>query len=133
MTREALKDKADTVTIRIDFSLRRRGGKKLIIVADGEPIWAPPRARIDNTLVKALARAFRWRKLLETGVYTTLAELAAAEKINPSYLSRILRLTLLAPEIIESILDGQHPTETSLCVLMRPFAVEWREQVEALL
>jgi len=125
---EVLQDSADTVTVRIDFSVRQRGGKKLIIVPDGEPTWAPPRAHIDNTLVKALARAFRWRKLLETGVYATLADLAVAEKINPSYVSRILRLTLLAPDLVEAILDGRHPTTLSLAMAMRPFSVEWRRQ-----
>jgi hypothetical protein len=65
-------------------------------------------------MIKALARAFRWRKLLETGVYATIEELAAAEKINPSYVSRILRMTLLAPDIVEAILDGRHPTELTL-------------------
>jgi len=59
-------------------------------------------------MIKALARAFRWRKLLETAVFGTIEELAAAEKINPSYVSRILRLTLLAPDIFEAILNGKH-------------------------
>ena len=128
MNREALRDKADTVTVRINFNPRRRGSKKLIIVPDGEPTWAPPRASIDNTLVKALARAFRWRKLLDTGVYATLAELAAAEKINPSYVSRILRLTLLAPDIVESALNGEQPVTLSMEVIMKPQPVEWSEQ-----
>jgi len=74
-----------------------RGGRKLVISPDGAPAWAKPRTRINNTMVKALARAFRWRKLLETGVYATVEEIAAAEKINTSYVSRILRLALLAP------------------------------------
>ncbi len=79
-------------------------------------------------MVKALARAFRWRKLLETGVYTTVEEIAAAEKINTSYVSRILRLTLLAPDIIEMILDGRHPTDLTMAALIKPFPVEWQEQ-----
>ncbi len=61
----------------------------------------------------------------------TVGEIAAAEKINVSYVSRILRLTLLAPEIVEAILDGRQPAEMTLAVLMEPFPVEWREQVEA--
>ena len=128
MIREVLRDTADTVTVRIDFSVCRRGGKKFIIAPEGEPAWAPPRAHIDSTLVKALARAFRWRKLLETGTYATVAELASAEKINPSYVSRILRLTLLAPDIVETILNGNQPGSVTLPALMRPIPPGWDEQ-----
>ena len=115
-----------TVTVRIPISIRRRAGRKLVISPDGTAnTWAAPHRRIDSPLVKAIARAFRWRKLLETGVYVTVGEIAAAEKMNPSYVSRVLRLTLLAPDIVEAILDGRQPAETTLAVLMRPFAVEW--------
>ena len=96
---------AQTVTVRVPFTIRKRGGRKLAIAADGSTL-APPRPRIDNTLVKALARAHRWNRLLESSRYGTAAELAAAEKINPSYVSRVLRLTLLAPDIVEAIVEG---------------------------
>jgi hypothetical protein len=82
-------------------------------------------------MVKALARAFRWRKLLETGVYGTIEELAVAEKINASYVSRVLRLTLLAPNIVEAILDGRHSCEMSLAKLMQPFASSWAHQTSS--
>ena len=75
---------ARTVTVEIPFTIRKRGGRKQIITPDGASGWVSPRARIDNTMIKAIARGFRWRKLLETGVYGTLEEIAAAEKINPS-------------------------------------------------
>ena len=107
-------------------TFRKRGGRKQVIAPEGVPSWVPTRARVDNTMVKALARAFRWRKVLETGVYATVEELAAAEKINTSYVSRVLRLTLLAPDIVEAILDGRQPAEMTLVALMRPFAVGWR-------
>ena len=74
---------------------------------DDASAWASPCARIGTAMFKALARGFRWRKLLETGVYGTIEEIAAAEKINSSYVSRLLRMTLLAPDIVESILDGR--------------------------
>jgi hypothetical protein len=64
----------------------------------------------------------------KSGVFATVEELAAAEQINASYVSRILRLTLLASNIVEAILDGRQPTEMTLAVLMRPFAVGWQEQ-----
>ena len=96
-----------TVTVRVPMTFRNRGGRKQVIAPDGAPSWVPARARVDNTMIKVLARAFRWWKLLETGVYATVEELAAAEKINASYVSRVLRLTLLAPDIVEAILDGR--------------------------
>ena len=87
---------------------------------------APP--RVDITLIKAVARAFRWRRMLDAGHYATVKDLAAAEKINSSYVSRVLRLTLLAPDIVEAILDGRQPEGLTLPALMEPFPVEWAEQ-----
>ncbi len=126
-------DSNDSVTVRVPMTFRKRGGRKQVIASDGHPSWAPPRASIDNTMIKALARAFRWRRMLETGRYTTIDELARAEKINASYVSRILRLTLLAPEIVEAIMDGRQSPEVTLPVLMGPFPVDWERQRSALL
>jgi len=84
-------------------------------------------------MIKALARAFRWRKLLETSVYATVGEIAKAERINTSYVSRVLRLTLLAPDIIETILDGRQPAELTMAALMKPFPVEWHLQANMFL
>ena len=79
-------------------------------------------------MVKALARAFRWRKMLDTGVHATLEDLARAKGVAPSYVSRILRLTLLAPEIVEAILDGRQPAELQLDDLLEKFPLEWEGQ-----
>ena len=117
------------LTIHVPMKFKTRGGRKLVISPDGVPSWAKPSTRIDNTMVKALARAFRWRKLLETGVYATVEEIAAAENINPSYVSRILRLALLAPEIIEMIVDGRQPSDLTMAKLMTPFPVDWKKQM----
>ena len=88
------------------------------------PVGAAP--RLDNAMVKALAaRAFRWRKILDTGMHATLEDLARAA---PSYVSRLLRLTLLAPEIVEAILDGRQPAELQLDDLLDGFPVEWEGQ-----
>ena len=104
---------------------RRRGGRKVIVAPPGSDDWAPP-PKIDGALVKALARAHRWRRLLESGAYGTLAELADAERISRSYVCRVLRLTLLAPDIVERILDGR-PT-AGLPQLLKPFPVEWEQR-----
>ena len=85
--------------------------------------------RIDNAMVKAVARAFRWREMLENGTHATIVEIAAAEKINASYVGHVLRLTLLAPDIVEAILGGRQPADQQLeDLLLRPFSVGWREQ-----
>jgi hypothetical protein len=116
-----------TLTVRVPLALCKHGGRKLVVTPEGAT-WAPPRARIDSTITKALARAFRWRKLLETGVHATVAEIAAAEGVNPTYVGRILRLTLLAPDIVEAILDGRQPVNLQLADLLKGFPVEWERQ-----
>nr|WP_304504824.1 hypothetical protein [Defluviimonas sediminis] len=84
--------------------------------------------RADNTLLKALARAFRWKRMLESGEFATIAELAEREGIAPSYMTRVLRLTLLAPGIIQEILDGRQRPEVTLARVLEPFPVEWEQQ-----
>jgi len=83
-------------------------------------------------MVKALARAFRWREMLENK-HANITEIAAVEKVNESYVRRVLRLTLLAPDIVEAILEGRQSAEVTLAVLMRPFAVTWTEQRKTLI
>jgi hypothetical protein len=123
----------DTFTVRIPMQIRKRGGRKLILAPDGgQPIWAAPKPRVDNTMIKAIARAFRWRKLIETGVHASIEELARAEKINSTYVGRVLRLTLLAPEIIEAIMEGRQPAGMTMAGLLTGFPVVWAEQRAAL-
>jgi hypothetical protein len=122
-------DDGRTVTVRVPISIRRRGGRKLVLAPDGANVTTMPvRRHIDSAMVKAIARAFRWREMLENGEYSTIREIAAAEKINESYIGRVLRLTLLAPNIVEAILGGRQPMQMTLAGLMRPFAVGWAEQ-----
>jgi hypothetical protein len=115
------------VTIKVPFAVRKRGGRKLVLAPDGAPVPATV-PHIDSTLVKAVARAFRWQKMLETGRYATIREIAKAERINPSYVSRVLRLTLLAPPTVEAILDGRASAGPTLAEAMGVFPVEWSKQ-----
>ena len=117
-----------TVTVTVPFAIRKRGGRKLVITPDGAAAAPAPRARVDSALLKALARGFRWRKLLESGQFATIEEIAEAESINPSYVSRVLRMTLLAPEIAETILAGKQQEGLTMARAMQPFPVEWRSQ-----
>ncbi|TNF20942.1 MAG: hypothetical protein EP318_09120 [Rhodobacteraceae bacterium] len=113
-----------TVTVHIPFRLVKRGGRKEMQLPDG----ASSQSKMDNTLIKALARAFRWKRLLESGEFATIAELAEREEIAPSYMTRVLRLTLLAPDIIESILHGRQGPEVTLARVLEPFPQEWGAQ-----
>ncbi|WP_435532713.1 hypothetical protein [Tabrizicola flagellatus] len=121
MTRPA---PADTVTLRVPFRLAKRGGRKEIRL----PAGIAPSRRPDDALVKALARAFRWKRMLESGEFATIAELAEREGIAPSYMTRVLRLTLLAPDIVEAILDGKQGPEVTLARLMDGFPEAWEGQ-----
>lgn len=117
------------VTVRVPISIRRRGGRKLVLAPDGAEVTAAPVTRhVDNAMVKAIARAFRWRDMLEKGEYATIREIAVAEKINETYVGRVLRLTLLAPDIVEAIVNGRQPTGLQLDRLARRFPVGWQEQ-----
>jgi len=116
----------ETVTVRVPFHIRKRGGRKEMILPDDA---ASPHRHVDTTLIKALGRAFRWKRLLDSSEVSTLDELAKREKISPSYLTRVLRLTLLAPEIIEAILDGRLGPQATLAALMDPFPPLWADQM----
>ena len=124
MTRGALTP--DTVTLHVPFRVVKRGGRKEMQLPDGA---TQPR-RTDNTLVKALARAFRWKRMLELGEFATIAELAQREGIAPSYMTRVLRLTLLAPDIVEAIMDGKQGPEVTLAKVLEPFPACWSDQRE---
>ena len=114
----------DTVTLHVPFRVVKRGGRKEMLLPDG----ATPSRRNDNTLVKALARAFRWKRMLESGEFATIAELAEREGIAPSYMTRVLRLTLLAPDTIDGILDGKQGPEVTLAKVLEPFPLTWQHQ-----
>jgi hypothetical protein len=129
-----LRDTApNTVTVRVAMTFARRGGRKRMIGPDGKPVVQAPRpaAPADTPYVRALARAFRWRKLIETGDYATVREIAEAEGVNASHVSRVLRLTLLAPEMVEGLVDGRVAKgELSVEGLLRPFPVGWHQQAK---
>ncbi|MFN3606153.1 MAG: hypothetical protein ACK4SS_03000 [Cypionkella sp.] len=122
MTRPAIQP--TTITVNVPFRIVKRGGRKEIIV----PSDAPPPRKVDQTLVKALARAFRWKRKLESGEFATLTDLAKSEGITQSYVTRILRLTLLSPDIVDKILDYRQGPEISLDRLLEPFPVAWSSQ-----
>jgi hypothetical protein len=121
-----------TLVIRIPMRFQRRGGRKRIVAPDGSTIVSSSKPQSDGTLVKALARAWRWQKLPDEGVYASVSDIGDAENISKSYVSRILRLALLAPDIVEAILVGRTDQALMLEKLERLLPASWVEQREAL-
>lgn len=114
----------DTVTLHVPFRIVKRGGRKEMQL----PEEAAQRRHTDGTLVKALARAFRWKRMLDSGEYASISELAERENISFTYMARLMRLPLLSPELVEAIMDGRQPACITLANLMAPFPLDWEEQ-----
>ncbi len=125
-----------SVTVMVPMAIRRRGGRKQIIGPDGAPMpmgddpAGVASTRGDPALVKALARAFRWRRMLEEGRYASIRELAKAEGVDRAYVGRVLNLTLLAPDLVANALDGWHMPSVTLVARLEPFPLCWRSQSE---
>jgi hypothetical protein len=117
----------DTLTIRIPIRLQRRGGRKLIMTPEGV---APPARKLsrDETLVKALVRAHRWRRKIESGRAKSITDLAEQECVTVAYICRLLPLTCLAPDIVEAILDGRQPKGLGLAELLGNGPLDWNAQ-----
>jgi hypothetical protein len=126
--RPKLSRDARTMVVSIPISLRRQGGRKRVVTPADTAPWSPPPPRTDNTIIKALVRAHRWRGMLESKLYASARDLAQAEKINEAYLGRVLRLTLLSPAITEAILSGRQPDGLDLARVLKPFPIDWEKQ-----
>jgi hypothetical protein len=122
---------ATSITVRVPLAIRHRPGRKTIVTPLTDGV-APVTTRADPTLVKALARAFRYQRMLDQGRYASITEMAAVEKIERGYLGNLLRLTLLAPDIVSAVLDGQQPEGVTLPALLEPFPAEWAVQRAAI-
>ena len=114
----------ETVTLHVPFRIVKRGGRKELQLPEGA---STPR-RPDDALVKALARMFRWKRMLESGEFASISELAEREGIAFTYMARLLRLSLLAPEIVDAIMDGRQSESVTLANMMDPFPLDWKEQ-----
>jgi hypothetical protein len=115
-----------TVTVQVPLRFVVRGGRKAIFVPVSD---APPTRHHDHSLIKALARAYRWRRLIEDGEFASITELADAKGVNQSYACRLLRLTLLAPDSVRAILDGRQNPNLTIKQAMRPLPLAWAEQL----
>jgi hypothetical protein len=117
-----------TITVHVPLTFTIRGGRKTIIGQAPQLMHTVPRTRFDDSITKALARAYRWRSQIEDGTYSSITELARDQGINQSYACRMLRLTLLAPTIVEAILD-RRGTGLTLEALMKPMPALWDQQL----
>ena len=122
-----------TITVRVPMTFRRFGGRKLVIAPEGGEVPAPEPPELDNPLIRALARAFRWRRQLEDGTRKSLGDIARAEKISATYITRILRLSLLAPDIVEAALAGRRVASLPLQRLENGMPLAWDQQRQLLL
>jgi hypothetical protein len=118
----------NTITVRVPMTFRRFGGRKLVVAPEGGEVPDPEPPELDNALIRALARAFRWRRQLEDGTRASLGDIARKEKISATYIARILRLSLLAPDIVESILDGEIEGLGVMKRLERNMPLAWAHQ-----
>ncbi|WP_144185797.1 hypothetical protein [Elioraea rosea] len=117
------------VTVRVPLRIKRRAGRKTIVTPVIDGLAAPTATRADPTLLKALARAFRYQRMLDEGRYASVSEMAAAEKIERGYLGSLLRLTLLAPDFVEAILDGRQTQSLSRPMLFDNLPIVWTDQI----
>jgi hypothetical protein len=122
---------AASITVRVPLDIRHQPGRKTVVTPAQEGVLAMA-TRADPALVKALARAFRYQRLLDEGRYASISEMAVAEKIERGYLGTLLRLTLLAPDVVEAVLEGRQLVSLELPQLLEPFPIEWVAQREAL-
>ncbi len=123
-------DSRTGLTTEIPMTFRRRAGKAVIVLPNGERAVERREALIDNAMVKLVARGHRWHRQLFDGTHASIADLAKSENISPSFVSRTLRLAYLSPTLVEAILDGKYPAHLTMKDLMEPFPMEWVRQLE---
>ena len=123
-------DARSALATKIPMTFRRRAGKAVIVLPNGERAVERREALIDNAMVKLIARGHRWHRQLFDGTHASIADIAKSENISPSFVSRILRLAYLSPTLVEAILDGSYPAHLTMKDLMEPFPMEWERQRE---
>ena len=109
------------VLVTIPISLRFRSGRKRVVFPENDAVEVDP-------LVMNIARAFRWQKLINSGVYRNAAELAKAIGKDHAFVARTTRLTLLAPEIVHAILDGTLKRNIPIENFRKEMPIRWEDQ-----
>jgi hypothetical protein len=132
MTSATLQNEDHGIVVNVPLKLKKRGGRKEVILPQAFASDSPMRPSHQEALVIAIARAHRWQKLLDEGKFKSVSDLAREIGLDPSFAARLLRLTLLAPDIIEAILIGDEPSGLSLTQLTKQLPMTWEEQRRAL-
>jgi len=132
MDRVTVTGMGDSIRVRVPMKLRKRSGRKMVIVPEGMENARVPNADYQGTLVIALARAYLWEEMLESGKFNSIRELSETLGLDSAYVARIMRLTLLSPEIAKAIIEGHEPSGLSYRMLAKPFPILWRNQASAL-
>ena len=117
-----------TLTLYIPVEFKRRGGRKLVLAPDGLALPVPPKPSVDGIMVKMLVKAHRWRRRIESGLAKSITDLAEQEKVTIPYVTRVLALTCLAPDIVAAILDGRQPRGLSVNIMLKGVPEAWDEQ-----
>ena len=128
--RPAVERDGETLVIRVPMKFKKRGGRREVIVAEGLSGARTSKSPTQEPLVTALARAFHWQELIDSGRYASVTELAEALGVDRSYVGRIMRLALLAPDIVEAIVRGDEASGMSLERLTKGLPMLWEEQRE---
>lgn len=114
------------VVVHVPVRYHRRNGRQMLLTPEDHE-WKPGRTA-NQTLVEAIAKAHRWQEQIESGEYAGIDDLVRALGVDRTYVGRILRLTSLAPDIIEAILRGDEPEGISLRRLQKDLPADWQEQ-----
>ncbi|MFC0386858.1 hypothetical protein [Muricoccus vinaceus] len=121
-----------SLTVQVPLSIRRQPGRKTVVTPEGKASAGMPETAIptsaDPALLKALARSFRYQRLLDEGQYASITEMAEAEKLDRGYMGRLLQLTLLAPNLVEAVLDGRQSDQLDLPSLLKSIPLIWEQQ-----
>ena len=131
MTTLKTRKMGDVLRIHIPISLKRKQARKMIVAPDGSDItgsFTNGKDNRDYTLIKAVGKAFLWQGMLDKGTYPNASALAVAEGVDVTHVSRVLRLALLAPDIVESIVQGKQPRTLTLQKVIRGFSINWDRQ-----
>lgn len=118
------------ITIEIPVNFKKRGGRKYITAPDGTDIAGYRKPKYQTNMIKAVARGHILADTLDKEPDLTIKELAKREMLDHGYVAKAVRMTQLAPDIIEAILNGRQPQAMTLSELMRPFPNCWNEQRE---
>ena len=128
LTGVTVRNDKNGIVVNVPLTLKKRGGRKEVILPQAFASDSPMRPSHQEALVIAIARAQRWQKLLDEGKFESISDLARDIGLDVSFAARLLRLTLLSPDIVESILMGNEPSGLSLTQLTKQLPLMWDEQ-----